>query len=99
MVKEIFLSINYGSIQNIFFYEDLPYAGSYTPEEISIIINKMNTQLSPLNIEITDVWPIKEQSISFYESQVNQSTIVTIKNYAKSLGNDGKLYERIWIAN
>lgn len=97
MVKEICLEIGYRSFQNIFFYEDLPYACNYTPEDASIIIKKATTlTLFPKYIDISDIWPVKESSISFYESQVNQAMILNIKNYAQNLGNNGYLYERIW---
>ncbi|MCU0323185.1 MAG: PIG-L family deacetylase [Chitinophagaceae bacterium] len=100
MVKEVCLEVNYNMVQKIFFYEDLPYVYNYTPKHISNIIEKTTTlKLVPQYHDISNIWLVKERSIAFYESQINQSIISSIKNYAKSLGNNRYLYERFWSIN
>lgn len=98
MVKEVCLEIFSDSYRNLIFYEDLPYAYNYDANSIENIIQKTTSlQLHAQYINITSIWHIKAKGVLFYRSQVDKEVIGKVQGYAKRLGLNKRLFERIWL--
>lgn len=75
----------------IAFYEDLPYATEHQLPTEFIVEMELTPTLQEIDLEK------KCASIRTYESQIDESVVRDIKDYACSLGDGRRAYERVWI--
>jgi LmbE family N-acetylglucosaminyl deacetylase len=85
-------------INNIYLYEDLPYACDFSAveyrEEINKIIDSNNIcSCIPSILDITDHFVSWENSVKIYDSQFDEIEYVKMCNYKRT---ERKYFERLW---
>lgn len=85
-------------INNIYLYEDLPYACDFSVadyhEEIKKIIESNNIySCVPTILDITNQLALWEDRVKIYNSQFDEIDYVKMCNYKRK---EGKYFERIW---
>ena len=85
----------------IVLYEDLPYSGDITKEQIDLYILKIESEkkvkFSALIVNIGQAFEVKIQKISTYKLQISDLIIGRIIKHANNVGN-GNPSERIWVS-
>ena len=85
-------------INNIYLYEDLPYACDFSVanyhKEIKMIIESNNIcSCTPTILDITNQFVLWENSVKIYDSQFDEIEYVKMCNYKRK---KGQYLERIW---
>lgn len=88
-VSNRFLELGY----SVLYYEDLPYAAWECHDYETTFKNLQGAGYAPQNYEI-DI-ERKLSTLRFYESQVSEEFLNSVKSYSYSL-QDSKFYERLW---
>jgi LmbE family N-acetylglucosaminyl deacetylase len=78
------------------YYEDLPYARTYGLAGIQRHVSHFERGLRPVWVDINSVIDVKVENLRFYSSQLDSPEFVRVLRHAKSLGTDGRFYERVW---
>jgi LmbE family N-acetylglucosaminyl deacetylase len=78
------------------YYEDLPYARAYGLAGIQRHVSRFERRLRPVWVDINSVINVKLENLRLYPSQLDSPDFVRVLRHAKSLGTDGRFYERIW---
>lgn len=86
------------SKNNLFYFEDLPYASKYSEEEI---VKYARTVVSPLTrpiiVDLDGLWSSKRLAIRIYESQLKPTVLPAISQHARRVGGQKSKAERIWV--
>jgi LmbE family N-acetylglucosaminyl deacetylase len=85
-----------GSAAKLYFYEDLPYASSYSPRTIERYVRLFDGRLRPISLDIGAVMDRKVRNLFLYRSQVNSRNAERVLRHARALSTDGGLRERMW---
>ena len=80
----------------VFLYEDMPYTAEHrnaVPPEVKAAPASWTQVL----VDITSLVSEKKAVCRQYRSQLDDAGVDTILSYAKSLGGDGRYYERLYV--
>jgi LmbE family N-acetylglucosaminyl deacetylase len=83
---------------DVFFYEDLPYAGLISLESIDDFIYRKKLNLTPILIDISNSFDKKIKNLTLYDSQIGFTEINASVLHGSRLSGRG-LFERIWKKN
>ena len=81
--------------RKVIYYEDLPYAATYSMSGIVDHIKHFSTALAPHLVDIESVYDAKIQNLSAYRSQLRQTQIEAVGRQARRLSGSG-VCERLW---
>lgn len=87
----------------VFFYEDLPYAGGFSRNDIVVaaqsLIRRFGGDLTPVGVGARHGGTVKEQAIAEYQSQVDTQTVEKIRRHEATLqvAEGSRLPEMIWV--
>ncbi|MDA4126134.1 MAG: PIG-L family deacetylase [Thaumarchaeota archaeon] len=94
------------SKEQVRLYEDVPYANPSSVESrIAKLSHHYGLRLSPEFVDITGVFPMKMKAVGVYRSQFQSKDMKRIRDYARWIGEQGKVssrgpsrfYERRWL--
>lgn len=98
IVSEACTKLKRENNKKIAFYEDLPYASTWTLKIIKERANLLNPNLQPYKIDITTVFDKKKENLKLYKSQVFDEISPRVKLHAARLGfRNESFMELIWM--
>lgn len=83
--------------RTVFYYEDLPYARTYTQSEVQSHVGRFRSGLESVLVDIVNVVEGKIDNLRLYSSQLRAKDLENVRKYARNLAGNGKAYERFWI--
>jgi LmbE family N-acetylglucosaminyl deacetylase len=82
--------------RRVIFYEDLPYAWRFTPDEVGVQARLLDGRLRPTMLDITAVYSQKRENLEEYASQLEPFAIQRTEEHASKLGRGRGRFERVW---
>ena len=82
----------------LLYYEDLPYAQARSDAAIrKQAESALSSNVAPLLVDLDAIWDEKLAGIRVYASQLEASTVSTLKQHAEHVGGGLRRAERLWI--
>jgi 2'-N-acetylparomamine deacetylase/2'''-acetyl-6'''-hydroxyneomycin deacetylase len=93
------IMIDKSQTKNLIYFEDLPYAGNASRDEIQSIVHGVKHRLNPQLIDVSSVFEKKISVLSScYKSQISQKDLKVLNKYAKKIApHHNSYYERFWL--
>jgi LmbE family N-acetylglucosaminyl deacetylase len=85
--------------RTMFYYEDLPYARTYTQSEVRSHVARFRSGLESVLVDIENVVEGKVDNLRLYSSQLRAKDLENVRKYSKNFVGNRKAYERLWIEN
>lgn len=86
--------------RELLFYEDLPYAGEISPEEIltavKALAEELGGELTPLFLPSPAILPARQWAIRCYSSQIGPESLEQLMAHPRRIGEKDIPAERIW---
>jgi len=99
IVSEICVKIGKEQERELVFFEDLPYSGWYSLEEVENRIKLLNLHLHPKTLDVTKLFPVKLKNLNLYSSQVGKKELDAVELHARRLRlRSGMFAERLWVS-
>lgn len=83
----------------VLYYEDLPYAQTISDQRIRKRARRVvSSNVAPLLVDVHTIWDEKLAAVRLYSSQLDATTIRTLKAHAEHVGGSAwRKAERVWI--
>ena len=86
------------SKNNLYYFEDLPYASKYTDDEVEKYARTVVSPMArPVTVGLDGLWSSKRVAIRIYESQLKPTVLPAITQHARRVGGQKSKAERLWI--